>query len=152
MDFVRPLLLMGILVTATSCVKDIGEAAGPPPSTRADPASTPMANRLPDNDIPLAKRLIAEERAVVLDVRSLEEWNTGHVEGALLIPHTELASRMDEVVDAAGGELGRPVVIYCRSGRRADLARTALEVEGFTQVTNAGGLVDLCPECVQTAP
>jgi phage shock protein E len=152
MKSVCPLVLTGVLMAAPSCAKDVGEAAGPPPSTRVDPASVPMTKRLPDKDIPLAKRLIAEERAIVLDVRSLEEWDTGHLEGAILVPHTELASRMDEVVDAAGGEFGRPVVIYCRSGRRADLARTALEAQGFTKVTNAGGLVDLCPECVQTAP
>lgn len=139
-------------MATASCAKDVGEAAGPPPSIRVDTASTPMTKRLPDKDIPLAKRLIAEESAVVLDVRSLDEWNTGHVEDAILIPHTELASRVKEVVGAASGDLSRPVVIYCRSGRRADLARTTLEAEGFTRVTNAGGLVDLCPECVSPAP
>jgi len=146
--FLSLLLLVGLSPVLTSCAKKVVSAERSQPTTKINMEKQTSTPRLLDRDIPLAKRLIAQENAVVLDVRSQKEWDQARYDGALLVPHTELAARMDEVVRAAGGDLNRPVVIYCRSGRRADLARSVLETQGFTRVTNAGGLVDLCPECV----
>ena len=149
MDRARLFVSLALSMGLSSCAKDVGGSAGPLPSAEAGRVESPAAGRLPDRDIPLAKRLITEERAVVLDVRSIEEWNSAHYEGALLIHHTEIKARLSEVVRAVDGDRHRPLVLYCRSGRRADLARAALESEGFTRVTNAGGLVDLCPDCAR---
>jgi phage shock protein E len=69
--------------------------------------------------------IAAENPPQVLDVRSAEEYAEGHVPGAMLIPHDELASRLSEL------DRDRPVLVYCRSGRRSTLAETLLETEGF---------------------
>ncbi|WP_099332041.1 FAD-dependent oxidoreductase [Actinomyces minihominis] len=76
------------------------------------------------------------ETSLVLDVRSVSEFASGHLEGALNIPHTELRARLDEVREAAGG---RPVRVHCQSGVRSFLAERILVQEGFDDVRNLSG-------------
>jgi phage shock protein E len=102
----------------------------------------PPVGELPDEDPQLALRLVRDEHAVVLDVRSAEEFAAGHVDGALQIPHDELVSRLHEITAATGGDKQRPIVVYCRSGRRADLAKRILVGAGWSRVTNLGGYAD----------
>lgn len=74
-------------------------------------------------------------RAVWLDVRTTEEYATGHIEGAINIPHNEIAQRIAELdLDKA-----TPIVLYCKSGRRAGIALETLTNMGYSQVTNEGG-------------
>jgi len=73
--------------------------------------------------------------ALLLDVRSQEEFSKGHIPNAVLIPHDELASRLAEL----GSDSGRPVVVYCESGRRAGMAGETLLQAGFTNVAHLDG-------------
>lgn len=73
--------------------------------------------------------------ALLVDVRSQAEFDTGHLEGALLIPHTDVAARLSEF----GSDKSRPIVLYCRSGNRAGKAEEVLAAHGFTNIHNAGG-------------
>ncbi|HLT83624.1 MAG TPA: FAD-dependent oxidoreductase [Phototrophicaceae bacterium] len=85
---------------------------------------------------------------LVLDVRSREEHANGHLEGALLVPHTELRERIDEVRAAAAG---RPVSVHCASGVRSYLATRILRGEGLDARNLSGGwltLTALRPEAV----
>jgi phage shock protein E len=77
-------------------------------------------------------RHLVEQGAVLLDVRTPEEFLCGHVERARNIPVQELASRLDEV-----GPPTKPVVVYCRSGGRSAAARQILERAGY-QVRDIG--------------
>ena len=61
----------------------------------------------------------------VLDVRTPDEFAQGHVPTATLIPHDELAARLAEL------DRDRPVLVYCRSGRRATDAEKVLAANGF---------------------
>jgi phage shock protein E len=116
------------------------------PATPATPASKGQMNAqpapLPDRDIALAKKLMAEG-AVVIDVRTAQEVAGGMVAGAHHIPIQELASRMGEVDKLAGGDKSKPFVLYCASGGRSGSAKQMLLKAGYTQVTNAGGYSDL---------
>ena len=76
--------------------------------------------------------------AVLLDVRSLDEFASGHLEGALNIPHDRIA---DEIT-AAVPEKSAQVVLYCRSGRRAQTALKTMQDMGYENVLNLGGLED----------
>lgn len=78
--------------------------------------------------------------ALVLDVRSREEFDTGHLPGALNIPHTELRERLDEVTEAAGG---RPVRVVCASGVRSAIAYRILNHAGFDAASLSGGMLTL---------
>ncbi len=81
--------------------------------------------------------------ALLVDVRSAEEYAAGHVEGAINIPHDSVEARLA----AFGNNKNREIVLYCRSGRRSDLAKQTLLARGFHNVFNAGGYDDLKGDC-----
>jgi phage shock protein E len=73
--------------------------------------------------------------ALLVDVRSATEFSSGHVYGALNIPHDQVEARLPEF----GEDKSREIVLYCGSGRRADMAREILNSHGYKKVFNAGG-------------
>jgi phage shock protein E len=82
-----------------------------------------------------SKLLEIPKGARIVDVRSKGEYQTGHFPGAINLPVDQLSRRISEL-----GEKGAPIVVYCRSGHRAGLARQMLEAGGFTNVVNGGTL------------
>ena len=76
--------------------------------------------------------------AAVVDVRSPDEFADGAYPGARNIPVNALANRVAEI-----GPKDKPVVVYCASGGRSAVAQQILKANGFTDVTNAGGLEDM---------
>ena len=87
-----------------------------------------------------------EVQPLYLDVRTPEEFAAGHVAGALNIPHDQMAERWEEIA----GYRDRPVVVYCRSGRRSGIALEVLQERGFTRATNGGALEDLAASGIPT--
>ena len=78
-------------------------------------------------------------KGVWIDVRSAEEFNAGHLQDAVNIPHDKII----EGVKALGSDKDSPINLYCRSGRRAEAALTELKNAGYTNVTNHCGYEDL---------
>ena len=78
--------------------------------------------------------------SVLLDVRTEEEYGIEHAAGAVLLPQEDLKT-MDEgeILDVLP-DLDAPVLLYCRTGRRAALAAVKLEELGYTRLYNLGGL------------
>ncbi|MDP2324113.1 MAG: rhodanese-like domain-containing protein [Gammaproteobacteria bacterium] len=76
--------------------------------------------------------------ALLVDVRTPQEFSAGHVEGAINIPHTDVESRASEF----GENKDREIVLYCRSGHRSGLAQESLKALGYTKVFNAGAFQD----------
>ncbi len=78
--------------------------------------------------------------SVLLDVRTEEEYGIEHAAGAVLLPQEDLET-MDEgeILDVLP-DLDAPVLLYCRTGRRAALAAVKLEEMGYTRLYNLGGL------------
>jgi rhodanese-related sulfurtransferase len=89
-----------------------------------------------------ARKLVASGVKVV-DVRTPAEFAAGHVPGAINIPFDEVAARHAEV-----GPPSTPVLVYCKTGRRSEIAARALRDRGFT------GIYDLrsYDEWVRTEP
>ena len=77
-----------------------------------------------------------ESGALLVDVRSEEEFATGHLEGAININWDDT----DALVAAIGMRQDRQVVFYCRSGNRAGRAITTLTEKGYSNIFNATGL------------
>lgn len=73
---------------------------------------------------------------VWIDVRTQDEYAAGHLPGALLIPHDQIAALINEHVKDKNAD----IQLYCRSGRRADTARDVLLKMGYTRITNHGSL------------
>ena len=94
-----------------------------------------------DRNPALAKQLV-DAGALLLDVRTPGEFAGGHVEGAINIDHQEVAARIEEIRELQGGDAHKPIVVYCRSGRRSGIAKQQLEDAGFDRVTNLGGISD----------
>jgi phage shock protein E len=78
-------------------------------------------------------------RSVIIDVRTpAEQQETGYIMGAVLIEHTAIADEIKKAVP----DTRTPIVLYCRSGRRAETAKGSLNSLGYKDVTNLGGLED----------
>ena len=73
--------------------------------------------------------------ALLIDVRSPEEFEEGHIKGAINIDWKQ----SEVLMTAIGDNKQRPVVFYCRSGNRAGKAITELAAKGYTNIYNATG-------------
>lgn len=75
---------------------------------------------------------------LILDVRTAAEYSAGHLKNAINIPHDRLAERMPDFRKYANV----PVLVYCKSGRRAELAIDVLREAGFTNLNHLTGDMD----------
>jgi phage shock protein E len=82
-----------------------------------------------------AKALVKEQKALILDVRTDDEFNARHIDGAVNIPVEDLQQRIAELTDKK-----RPVIVYCKSGGRSAKAAAMLKAAGFSQVHDLGGI------------
>jgi phage shock protein E len=80
-----------------------------------------------------------ESGALLVDVRSAEEFEEGHLEGAINIEW----DNYDALITAIGEDKQRAVVFYCRSGNRAGKSIVELGARGYTNIFNATGLKEL---------
>ncbi len=83
----------------------------------------------------LLRRMDAKGDLLILDVRTPEEFQAGHISGAVNIPHTALPHRLEALQPYRDKE----VVVYCETGVRAGIAEQVLQQSGFTQVRHLQG-------------
>lgn len=74
-----------------------------------------------------------------IDVRTTEEYQAGHLENAQNIPFDEIKDK----IQALNLDKDAPIHLYCKSGRRAEVALNQLKELGYTNVQNHGGYDDL---------
>lgn len=85
-----------------------------------------------------AKELMdTREGYIILDTRTQEEYEGGHIPGAILIPYDEILEKAEEVLPGKD----QLILVYCRSGRRSKLAAADLVKLGYTNVKEFGGIV-----------
>lgn len=100
-----------------------------------EPAPTTAVPKLSASE---AYRMMQQNsELVVLDVRTDQEYARGHLPKAVLLPYDLVDERTTESVIPS---TATPVLVYCRSGRRAELAAQALTELGYTNVYNIGGI------------
>lgn len=86
-----------------------------------------------------AKQIMdSEEGYIILDVRTREEYDQGHIPGAIVIPHEEIAEKAEDVLT----DKDQLILVYCRSGRRSKIAAEALVELGYTNIKEFGGIID----------
>ena len=86
-----------------------------------------------------AKQIMdSEEGYIILDVRTREEYDQGHIPGAIVIPHEEIAEKAEDVLT----DKDQLILVYCRSGRRSKIAAEALLELGYTNIKEFGGIID----------
>ena len=86
-----------------------------------------------------AKQIMdSEEGYIILDVRTQEEYDQGHIPGAIMISHEEIAEKAEGVLT----DKEQLILVYCRSGRRSKIAAEALVELGYTNIKEFGGIID----------
>jgi phage shock protein E len=110
-------------------------------------AAQVVPSRLPEklNYADLVRLLSLKDAPLLLDVRTAEEYAEGHIRGALLAPYDGLESSFAEK------DKDRPIVVYCRSGRRSAIARQSLAKMGYANVADFGGISNWRGELVKGA-
>src|SRR4030042_3661252 len=115
----RMLVLFPIIAVITSCLQPpIAEATSYTDITAKTAYEAITSNLYPN--------------LVILDVRTREEFDEGHIRLALLIPHSELEERIDELAEHKNHE----IIVYCFCGMRSTIASRILDAHGFTKVYN----------------
>ena len=125
----RRTMLLANLLLAAACAMPAGAAE---PAKAAVPAE--KAPLIGQAEL-LEKLGRKQPGVVVLDVRTATEFAAGHVPGARNVSHDELPARLDELAALRD----TPVVLYCRSGRRTQLAEDVLRQAGFTKLLHLEG-------------
>lgn len=80
----------------------------------------------------------SREGYVILDTRTQQEYDEGHIPGAILIPHDEILEKAETVLT----DKNQLILVYCRSGRRSKLAAEDLVKLGYTNIKEFGGIID----------
>lgn len=75
---------------------------------------------------------------MIIDVRTTEEWNSGHLASAQHLELQLVAGGIEQLAPDKDQQL----YLYCRSGNRSGQAKTLVEAMGYTNVINAGGVAD----------
>ncbi|MFT3661560.1 MAG: FAD-dependent oxidoreductase [Gordonia sp. (in: high G+C Gram-positive bacteria)] len=122
---------------------DLDLAYAPPFGSAKDPVN--LAGMIAENVLDGSLKLwyadqLEEEGFFLLDVRSREEYDRDHLDGAYPVPHTQVRERLEEIREAAAG---RPIRVHCQSGMRSYLAYRVLSAAGLDVANLSGGLLTL---------
>ncbi len=78
--------------------------------------------------------LISEKDAVLVDVRTKEEYEEGHLDNAINIPYDEVVSKLKDY------DKDTPIIVYCKSGNRSGKAYQSLQNAGYTNLYDLGSI------------
>ena len=93
-----------------------------------------------------AREMMAKDDGhVIVDVRREDEYNAGHIPGAIRVTNEEIGDTMPEELP----DLDQVILVYCRSGRRSKEASEKLAKIGYTNVYEFGGIIDWDGEVVK---
>ena len=76
-----------------------------------------------------------QQGALLVDVRSPQEYKSAHIEGAINIPVNQVQQRLKEF-----GAKEQEIIVYCKSGGRSSRAQNILQTQGYQHVYNLGGI------------
>lgn len=91
-----------------------------------------------------AKAKMDSEEVIIVDVRTAEEFASGHIQNAINIPVESISGDPKELSDKEA-----VILVYCRSGNRSEQASRKLVDLGYTQVYDFGGIIDWPYEVIQ---
>lgn len=86
--------------------------------------------------IELQEKLTQEKELIILDVREKEDYEKGHIKGAIRLEQNQVTYEIEDIAP----ELDTPICVYCYSGNRSTRVAMLLEYLGYTEVYNLGGI------------
>ena len=132
-------VLLCILLTACgddSSIGTIGGADGPTSIIVTEKGEKAMYEQITAEN---AKKIMdSGEEHIILDTREQDEFDSGHIPGAILIPYTEIDNKAEEMMP----DKDKLILVYCRSGRLSKIAAESLAKLGYTNVKEFGGIID----------
>ena len=132
-------ILLCILLTACgndSSIGIIGGADGPTSIIVSEKGEKAMYEQITAEE---AKKIMdSGEEHIILDTREQDEFDSGHIPGAILIPYTEIENKAEAMLP----DKDKLILVYCRSGRRSKIAAESLSKLGYTNVKEFGGIID----------
>jgi rhodanese-related sulfurtransferase len=126
---------VALAATMLAAAASVADQAGPAASQPAPAPPVAAGKSLPliGQQALLERQAKKDQSLFVLDVRTPEEFAAGRVPGAVNVPYDQVASRLAEIPK------NKDVVLYCRSGRRTELAGEALKANGYTKLEHLQG-------------
>jgi rhodanese-related sulfurtransferase len=100
--------------------------------------ATPVFEKISAQEAKELMEDLSSDDYIILDVRTIDEYNEGHIDGALLIPDYELEERAETELE----DKSQIIFIYCRSGNRSAGAAKTLEELGYMNIYDFGGIID----------
>ena len=137
----RQILLFAGLVASLALLVGCGVVKGEP-NTAEDVPDKAEYHKISGEE---AYEMMASQEVVVVDVRTREEYDGGHIENAVLVPNESIGSEMPEALPDKEATL----LVYCRSGRRSKDAAQKLLALGYQNVYDFGGVIDWPYELVK---
>lgn len=126
---VLALVVLGLIGSLNAC------STRQPTTSASQPAAVTAKVKAKITPAEYQARFGADADHVLIDVRTPEEFASGHIPGAVNISVDQLAQRLSEIPQ------DKPVVLYCRSGNRSNQAAQILERAGYTQIYDLGGII-----------
>ena len=120
------------LLTLSACAAPAAAAATPAPT------ATAAVEYKKISAADAKARMDSGDTIVILDVRTQEEYDAGHIPGAILIPNETIVDKQPELLP----DLNAEILVYCRSGNRSAQAAKKLIAIGYTNVVDFGGIID----------
>ena len=125
------LALAASLLTLSAC-------AAPAAAATPAPNATPVVEYKKISAEDAKTRMDSGDEIIILDVRTQEEYDAGHIAGAILIPNETIVDKQPELLP----DLNAEILVYCRSGNRSAQAANKLIAIGYTNVVDFGGIID----------
>ena len=130
-----------LCIFLTACGNDssigiIGGADGPTAILVSEKGEKTMYQQITAEE---AKKIMdSGEEHIILDTREQDEFDEGHIPGAILIPYTQIENKAEEMLPDKNAQ----ILVYCRSGRRSKIASESLAKLGYTNIKEFGGIID----------
>jgi rhodanese-related sulfurtransferase len=115
----------------------LSACAAPKAAAEPTPSATPAEYRK-ISAADAKARMDSGDELIILDVRTQEEFNAGHIAGAILVPNETIIDEQPELLP----DLDAEILVYCRSGNRSGQAANKLLAMGYTNVLDFGGIID----------
>ena len=124
-------------LTLAFSILTLSACAAPAAAASPTPTATPAAyKKISAADA--KARMDSGDEIIILDVRTKEEYDAGHIKGAILVPNETIIDEQPELLP----DLDAEILVYCRSGNRSAQAANKLLAIGYTYVVDFGGIID----------
>ena len=124
--------LAASLLTLSACAAPAAAAATPAPT------ATAAVEYKKISAADAKTRMDSGDTIIILDVRTQEEYDAGHIQGAILVPNETISDKQPALLP----DLNAEILVYCRSGNRSAQATKKLIAIGYTNVADFGGIID----------